>query len=186
MAGTHLLCWRKFAAGAAGLLASGSVLAAPTLDHVSLELGTNSKIRMLRLAVQSDWNTPVATFDNTLLTGYWDLSLLRWRASAFKNSPGLKQNITGIGLSPVLRLQGRHGAGWYAEASVGIVLLSNQYNNNGHRLSTHFQFGEQLGFGYVFDNKWDAGILVRHFSNGGLKKPNSGVNFLLVKASRAF
>ena len=76
--------------------------------------------------------------------------------------------------------------GWYAEAGVGLNLLSKLYDNDSNRLSTAFQFGDHLGVGYVFANQWDVGMKVQHFSNGGYKEPNSGVNFLVLKASRRF
>ncbi|WP_229458857.1 acyloxyacyl hydrolase [Massilia glaciei] len=170
-------------AGGLGLLPA-LAMAAPQLDHISLEAGTNSKIRMLRVAVQAHWHDPVATFERMRLTGHWDTSLAYWRATQYRDTPGQKQNITGIGISPVLRLRGKGGTGWYAEAGIGIYLLSRHYDNDGNKLSTRLQFGEQIGFGYVFSNKWEAGLKIQHFSNGSLKRPNNGVNFLLVKVSR--
>ena len=40
--------------------------------------------------------------------------------------------------------------------------------------------------GYVLANGWDIGAKIQHFSNGGYKKPNSGVNFFVVKAGYHF
>ncbi|MES3025395.1 MAG: acyloxyacyl hydrolase [Pseudomonadota bacterium] len=183
MSVSKFLCW---VVGRGAVLLPALAVAAPPLDHVSLEGGTNSKIRMLRVAVQSDWLEPVASFEHLLLTGQWDASLAYWRATSYRNTPGQKQNIAGIGVSPVLRLQGRGGKGWYAEAGIGVYLLSDYYDNDGNKLSTRFQFGDQIGLGYVFSNKWDAGLKLQHFSNGSLKRPNNGVNFFLVKVSRPF
>ncbi|WP_423682369.1 acyloxyacyl hydrolase [Undibacterium sp. WLHG33] len=33
-----------------------------------------------------------------------------------------------------------------------------------------------IGVGYVFNNGWEAGLKIQHFSNGAIKKPNPGVN----------
>jgi len=67
-----------------------------------------------------------------------------------------------------------------------VHMLSKLYNNSDNRLGTHFQFGDHIGMGYVFDNKWEAGVKLQHFSNGGYKKPNSGVNYLELKVAYHF
>ncbi len=64
--------------------------------------------------------------------------------------------------------------------------VSELYNNDNNKLSTAFQFGDHLGAGYVFNNGWELGMKLQHFSNGGIKKPNSGVNFITVKLARPF
>ena len=57
------------------------------------------------------------------------------------------------------------------------------YNNNGRRFSTAFQFGDHLGVGYVFNNGLDVGLKVQHFSNGAIKRPNSGANVAVVRVA---
>ena len=69
---------------------------------------------------------------------------------------------------------------------VGFHRLSKLYDNDTYRLSTHFQFGDHVGIGYVFNNKWEIGAKIEHFSNGGYKKPNTGVNFFDIKTSYHF
>jgi hypothetical protein len=55
-----------------------------------------------------------------------------------------------------------------------------------NRLSTHFQFGDHIATGYVFDNNWEVALKLQHFSNGGYKKPNTGINYIEVKAAYHF
>jgi len=100
--------------------------------------------------------------------------------------PGATQNIGDIGITPVLRWQSDDKHGLYAEAGIGAHLLSEVYNNNGRAFSTSFQFGDHIGVGYVFNNKLDIALKVQHFSNGGIKHPNSGVNFAVLKAGYPF
>jgi len=76
--------------------------------------------------------------------------------------------------------------GFYMEGGIGFHRLSDLYNNDGRRLSTLFQFGDHIGAGYIFDNKWEIGAKIQHFSNGGYRKPNSGVNFIEVKGAYHF
>jgi hypothetical protein len=180
-------CAGKCLAALALLVSSHAALAADTLaDSVSLEAGSGPKVRMIRAGLQSDWGARWFRSNGAHLSGYWDLSLAQWRGSAHQNQPGRHQNITNLGFTPVFRYQRDDKLGWYAEAGIGVNLLSELYDNDGNRLSTAFQFGDHIGAGYVFDNKWEVGAKLQHFSNGGIKRPNSGANFVILKASRRF
>lgn len=154
---------------------------AATIDGVSAELGGGDEVRMLRLAVHKQWEGRWFQSNGTHVGAYWNASLIRWRGNAYQGVYGQRQDLGGIGLAPVLRFQSDDLSGWYAEGGIGVNLLSRLYHNNGDQLSTRFQFNDQLGFGYVFRNRWDVGVKFEHFSNGGIKKPNSGVNFILVR-----
>ena len=99
---------------------------------------------------------------------------------------GASKDFTDIGLTPVLRYQALDRTGWYAEFAIGAHLFSDLYDNDGHKLSTRFEFGDHVGFGYVFSNRFDLGLKYQHFSNGGIKEPNSGVNWTVLRASYRF
>jgi opacity protein-like surface antigen len=172
---------------AVALIAVSPAAAADTVfDSASVEAGSGSKLRMIRVGAQSQWEKQWFVSNGTHLSGYWDLSLAQWRASAYRNVPGQHQNISNLGFTPVFRFQADDKQGWYAEGGIGLNLLSKRYDNDGHQLSTNFQFGDHLGAGYVFENRWELGMKVQHFSNGGYKKPNSGANFVILKAARRF
>ncbi|MCC6072994.1 acyloxyacyl hydrolase [Massilia sp. MAHUQ-52] len=170
----------------AAIVSSPAAAADTMIDSASLEYGSTSKARIARIGVQKQFEKRWFVSNGTHLSGYWDLSLAQWRATAHRNIPGERQDITNVGLTPVFRFQSDDKLGWYAEGGIGLNLLSERYDNDGSELSTHFQFGDHLGTGYVFANGWDVGMKLQHFSNGGFKKPNGGVNFLLLKAARAF
>ena len=168
-------------------IASSPAIASDNLfDSASLEFGTTSKARMVRVGAQKQWDKQWFVSNGTHVSGYWDLSLAQWRATAYRNIPGEHQNITNLGFTPVFRLQADNKLGWFAEGGIGLNMLSKRYDNDGSELSTHFQFGDHVGAGYVFDNRWEVGMKIQHFSNGGYKKPNGGVNFLMLKAARPF
>ena len=156
------------------------------LDSASLELGAGAKVQMLQLDVQSRWEQHWFASNLGYLGAYWDGSLARWRGNAYRGTKGAHQSITVIGLTPVLRYQAHERDGWYGELGIGCRLMSSLYNNNRKRLSTPFEFGDHLGAGYVFSNGWEAGLKLQHFSNGGIKQPNSGVNFAVLKLGKAF
>lgn len=177
-----LLC----TAAASAALAPAANAADKLVDHASLEIGGGAKVQMVRIGVQSDWRRRWFQGNGWHLGGYWDASLAQWRGNAYRDVDGQHQNITNIGLTPVFRYQRDDLKGWYGEGGIGVNLISELYNNDSNRLSTAFQFGDHIGAGYVFNNGWEAGMKIQHFSNGGFKKPNSGVNFLVLKVSRSF
>ena len=175
-------------AGLIAMLAVPPALAADGwVDRVSAEVGAGSRVGLFRVGVQSDWdNRRWFEGNGRHLHGYWDVSVAYWRGTAYDNQSGQRQHIANIGFTPVLRYSADQRLGWYVEGGIGLNLLTQTYHNDGKHLSTAFQFGDHLGTGYVFPNGWDLGFKLQHFSNGGIKKPNNGVNFLVMSLSRPF
>ncbi len=178
----------KSLALAATLLVSHAAFAADDklIDSVYGEFATGTQTQMVRAGVTSDWSQRWFQSNGTHLSGYWDASAGAWRANRYQNVEGSKQHLYDIGFTPVFRYERDDKKGFYAEGGIGLHMLSELYDNATYRLSTHFQFGDHIGVGYVFNNKWELGMKIQHFSNGGYKKPNSGVNFLNIKAAYHF
>lgn len=168
------------------LVSISSLATAASIDGGSIEAGGGSKVQQVRFSVQKNWEKRWFQSNGTHLGGYWEGSIAQWRGKAYRDVPGDRQNITSIGITPVLRFQSDDLKGWYAEGGIGVHLFSELYNNDNNQLSTAFQFGDHLGTGYVFNNGWDLGLRIVHYSNGGIKRPNSGVNLLTVKLARPF
>ena len=177
---------RALALAASAMLAQPAFAQDKLIDRASLEIGGGDKVQMVRFGAQADWSKRWFEKNGWHLGGYWDASLAQWRGTAYRNVDGQHQNITNIGFTPVFRYQADNLKGWYAEGGIGVNLLSELYNNDDNRFSTAFQFGDHIGAGYVFDNKWELGMKIQHFSNASIKRPNSGANFLLLKASYKF
>ncbi len=173
---------------AASMMAAQAAFAADDklVDSVYTELATGAKIKMVRVGATSDWSQRWFDSNGTHLSGYWDASFGAWRGDQYRNIPGQHQNLVDVGLTPVFRFENSNKKGWYYEGGIGVHMLSKLYDNDDNRLSTHFQFGDHLGIGYVFDNKWELAAKIQHFSNGGYKKPNSGVNYAVVKLAYHF
>ena len=181
---------KKMIAAVAALMAAQAAFAADgqLVDGVYGEFASASKVRMGRVGVTKDWNPNWSWFDsgNTHLTGYWDASAGYWQGRQYKNVPGDKQHIVDIGFTPVFRFENKNKLGFYAEIGIGAHLLSETYNNNDDGLSTAFQFGDHIGIGYVFNKNWEVALKMQHFSNGGIKKPNSGVDYGVIKLAYRF
>lgn len=170
---------------AAGIMLCAAHLPARAVDGASIEVGTGNKTSFVRGSLQ--WNFQQALYESERMAikGYWDLSLAQWRGTRFDDQPGAHQNLSNIGITPMFRFQ-QPGSKFYGEAGIGLHVLSELYNNDGHKFSTAVQFGTQLGIGYKLTPRTDLGLSIQHYSNGGIKHPNSGVNFVSMKASYHF
>jgi len=149
------------------------------------EYASASRVRMVRLGATQDFKPEWSWFNSngTHLTGYWDASVGYWQERQWNNIPGDKKSLGDIGITPVFRFENTNKKGFYVEGGIGAHLLTKTYNNNDDHLSTAFQFGDHIGVGYVFDNRWEVALKAQHFSNGGIKSPNSGVNFFVMKVA---
>lgn len=92
------------------------------------------------------------------------------------------RNLFEIGYSPVLRLERPLAAGgaFFAEASIGVRLVSHTRLSDTRAMSTAFQFADMLGLGWRSAGRAELGLRLQHISNAGIKRPNSGVNFVLL------
>ena len=146
-------------------MAAAAVLcfvAAPAhaLDGASVEFGGGSdNAKLARIATQ--WNSRWRWL-------YWDLSFGGWT--------GGHGHVYDFGFTPVARA----GTSPYIEAGVGAHVLSDLDVGTGSDFSTRFQFGDHIGVGLRF-GAYDLGLRVQHLSNGGLRNPNPGINFLILR-----
>jgi hypothetical protein len=135
-------------------------LCAHALDGVSIEAGRGGhQVDMARVAGEREW-------DNG--RGYWELSAGAW--------DGGRGTIYDLGFTPVLRTRGA----WYAEGAIGAHWLSSTSIEPGREFSTHFQFGDHLGVGWR-GGRYDLALRLQHLSNAGLRNPNPGINFLVLR-----
>ncbi|HUQ24448.1 MAG TPA: acyloxyacyl hydrolase [Burkholderiales bacterium] len=141
-------------------------LAAPAcaLDGVSVEGGRSSDddLNLARLGLQ--WKGARQWY-------YWDLSFGGWT--------GGHGHVYDLSVTPVFRWA-KSGGSPYLEAAVGAHVLSDLDVGTGKDFSTRFQFGDHLGAGVRFGN-YDLGVRLQHLSNGGLRNPNPGINFLILR-----
>jgi len=180
---------KKLIAAAAATLALSPAFASDKwVDGVYGEFSSASKIRMGHVGVTKDWPSNWSWFDSngTHLTGYWDATIGYWQGRQANNVPGDRQHIIDIGFTPVFRFENTSKKGLYFEGGIGAHLLSHTYNNNDDGLATAYQFGDHIGVGYVFNNNWEVALKYQHYSNGGIKKPNSGVDVGVLKVAYKF
>ena len=91
------------------------------------------------------------------------------------------KHLWDVSLMPTLRLAPREYEGLqpFVEAALGAHLLSTPHIDN-RDMSTAFQFGEQLAVGVNVRGPVPFALSLRgeHVSNGGIKQPNPGINFI--------
>jgi hypothetical protein len=116
------------------------------------------------------------------LSGYFEASVGRWIGEG--DSSGASAWVTQIGITPVLRFHfNRSERTWFLEAGIGANVLTPLYRSSDKRFSTAFNFGDHLGVGRRFGAKGSYEISLRyeHFSNGGIKRPNPGEDFVQLR-----
>lgn len=177
---------RSLAAVAALAAAQAGHAADGLVDSVSLEAGGGEHVQVVRFSAQKDWNKNWLASSGYHLSGYWDANVAYWRANDWLDVSGNRKNLAVIGITPVFRWEADDKLGFYADAGIGAALFSSVYRNTHRQLSTAYEFADHVGVGYVFANKWEVGARLQHYSNGGIKHPNGGVNLFLLKAAYHF
>lgn len=160
----------------AAALAAAAALPVHAADGVSTELGYNDEdVRLWRVGLQWKWQRRWFRGGSGELGGYWDLSAGGWRDG--------EDTVYDIGLTPVFRFEGTGDGSPYVEAAIGFHLLSDLRVSTRRIFSTNFQFGDHLAAGVRFGprNRYDASLRFQHLSNGGIRKPNPGINFLQLR-----
>jgi hypothetical protein len=145
-------------------------LPAHAIDGVSVELGRGTRdIQLWRVGAQ--WNQHPEWLAGSRWRLYWDLSLGGWH--------GDTGTVHDVGLTPVFRYAPA-ARGAYLEGAIGFHLLSDSHINSDLGFSTRFQFGDHVGAGYRFE-RYDLSGRLQHLSNGGMRNPNPGINFLELR-----
>jgi hypothetical protein len=145
-------------------------LPAGAVDSVSAEYGVGTHaVDMWRVGLQ--WQAP--PFDwmkqHDRWSWYLDTSIGGWH--------GDEGSVHDVGVTPVFRYM-KVSHGFYLEGGIGAHILTDSHINSDLDFSTRFQFGTHAGIGF-YRGKWDWQLRLQHLSNGGMKNPNPGINFLI-------
>src|SRR4051812_19882380 len=159
------------AAACAAFLFAGQ---ASAVDGWSVEGGRGNGVSMGRVGLQWNWDKKWFDQGDWYLGAYWDVQLGRWNGAS---------HITDISLTPTFRFQRKAGYGPYVEGAVGFHYLSSKNVTTAKQMGSNFQFGDHIGAGYRFGDKghYDLSLRLQHLSNGGISKPNPGINFTQVR-----
>lgn len=117
-------------------------------------------------------------------SSYGEISLSGWSYERANGQPDSPNGLYQLALTPVLRYRLDNGASpYFLEAGIGVTVTNHLYKSRDKRFSTAFQFGDHVGIGYDFGARQQHELVLRyeHDSNGSIKKPNPGQNFIQVR-----
>lgn len=137
-------------------------------------------VRIYRVFAQKEFDT--AFYDNEYLSlsGYHEASLNFW------DSKRSSDTISALAYSPVFTLSFKKCKLFtpYVEAGVGVAVLSDRKIDTTD-MSTNFQFEDRVGIGFK-KGDFDFHLRYMHYSNGGIKGENDGVDLGLAGFSYRF
>ena len=171
----HLIKNRKMVAGmiaATVAIATSPATFAADTGAVGLKYGVGDDYKRTTLV----YETP-ALWDYTLrgnwgrleLTGEGGVSY--WKADGSR-SPG---NAWQVHATPFLRWWVSER--FFIEGGIGVTLF-NKTRFAGETISTAFQFGDQVGVGFMLTKNSKLGLRYAHFSNASIKRPNPGLDVI--------
>jgi lipid A 3-O-deacylase len=119
------------------------------------------------------------------LTAITEAYVSYWKARALAG----RQSFTQVGVVPFLRYRPEQGrSAWFGEAGIGVSTMDRLYNTPTKQFSTRFNFVDNIGVGRSFgaQRQRELDLRVVHMSNGSIKHPNPGENFLQLRYAVMF
>lgn len=120
------------------------------------------------------------------LTAHTEVMVNGWRAD---DLAGDNQTMAQAVVLPSLRMRLARGKSpWFIELGIGASYLSKDYVTREKTFSTRWNFYDMFGVGHSFGDhrEHELGLRWIHVSNAGIRKPNPGEDFLLLRYVRRF
>lgn len=120
------------------------------------------------------------------VSGLTEAYISHWNAPSVD---GGRRGFVQVGVVPVLRLRPGEGASpWFAEAGIGLSTMDRHFETTTKKFSMAFNFVDVVGIGRSFGaaRSQEIGIRLQHVSNGSLRPPNPGQNFVQLRYAAAF
>lgn len=176
-----LLAALSVAAGAAGIVAALPAAAADMSWFVQGGDGDRANKEVTVGLTRELWLKPLSA---SAWSVYGEAAVGEW--FTHDHPDGQRSHFTHVGLTPVVRYA--FGKGLFVEAGIGAQVVVPRFHDEGRRFSTVFQFGDHVALGKRFGeaDENEVSFRVEHFSNGGIRNPNPGQNFLELRYARHF
>lgn len=181
----------KLAAAALAAMVCASACADDTASPATgqwrwfVEAGRATDAVAARAGASLDWASRwnVGSF---VLAGYTEGSLGYWKAT--RTAAGDHSGFAQAGVTPVLRLWSSDRQRWFVEGGIGVNVITPRFVTRDRRFSTAFNFGDHLGLGWrsAAPERWEMTLRYEHFSNGSIKRPNPGDEFVQLRFGAAF
>jgi len=117
------------------------------------------------------------------LSGYWEASLSLWRHPAPDGQGSARLGL--VAFTPVFRFTLDGDSPWFLEGGIGVTWMNTLYATDAKQFSTRFNFGDQIAVGWRFGTglRQELSLRAIHYSNGDIKAPNPGENFIQLRYS---
>lgn len=173
------------------LVGGAPVLAQPIPSNPSptmyLQAGAgDDSSRALVLGVTLPWKSWSWSLGSGQVRGHWDLYAGAWSGRDLAQQ---RFHTAVFGGGPSLRWRGQQGASpWFLEAGTGLMVSNKHFYANHERMATRWNFASHIGLGmnWGLHQAHELSLRLQHASNASAKKPNPGVNFLLLRYAHAF
>ena len=153
-------------------------------DGVVLEAGVGRNgNKLLGAGLSWDWKFHHLT-RAAELSARTELLLNEWWVD---DIGGGHRGFTQLVLLPTLRMQMAQGRSpWFFELGIGASYMDPLYVTPDKQFSTRFNFYDVLGVGYRLGQDRELGLRLNHVSNGGIKNPNPGEEFVQLRFLQRF
>ena len=184
-----LVLQRTFTAlalGSAGLALHAQTVLPLETRSLYLQAGTDQQsTRAWTLGLTLPWVGWQRSWLGCVWQGLWDLYDSEWTSDGYTG----RVHSTVLGIGPALRLRpdGGHGP-WFVEGGMGASYASPRFVTRYKEMSTRLNFVSHLavGFNHGEEHQHEWQLRLQHSSNGGIKKPNPGQNYLQLRYALHF
>ena len=146
------------------------------IDSISLSIGKSKEsIKIYRLSAKKEFKAKWFQSSYGYISGYYE--------SSFNYFNG-KNSIYGFSISPVFAYYFNTKLNPFIEAGIGASYFNKKHINS-RDLSTNFLFENRIGVGARYKNL-EFSFRFMHYSNGGIKKPNDGIDIWIGAVSYRF
>ena len=178
--------WFTLALAATAIFGSGSAWAQEART-LYLQAGVAERnAYATTVGVTWPWPTWFWGLGSGVVRGQWDGYLSNWSS---RPADTARRNTLVLGLGPSLRWRGDAGQSpWFVELGTGVSWANRHYRNRSDAFGSRFNFASHLGLGRNFgaQQAHEISLRIQHSSNAGMKEPNPGENFLLLRYAHAF
>ena len=109
-----------------------------------------------------------------------------WRAQAVG---GGRETFVQLGLVPLLRYRFAEGRSpWFLEGGIGLSVTDKRFVTRSREFGSSWNFSDNLALGRSFGEQGlhELSLRLQHTSNAGIKKPNPGLNLVMLRYAAAF
>jgi hypothetical protein len=147
--------------------------------------GGEDNVRAASVGVQWPWAWRTSLWGGQV-TAATELFVSNWRARV---AGGGRENFVQLGLVPMFRLRPSGGQSpWFVEGGIGLSVTDERFVTADKTFSTRWNFSDNLAVGRSFGQQGQHEVSLRwqHTSNAGIKKPNPGLDLVMVRYAARF